>query len=232
MNILDKIFSFKKLKNSEAEVKTPVTVMEMDDFYKTEFGQKIFVKPWGSYNGRNHTDMENVERNGYAVKRGDNYFLVSPISTKVNPFGGSLGITKMYNVYFVGKDGKVDAWHPIRFDINTHFDCKKENGNIVYSDNGDIIYSDPRITISIDAGHETNNDLFDKFIAPDPHWFECITHTATRQEVLKGTAGESILKQEKSLVKSYLEKREEEKKDYCERLLRIKGIEDRVRSID
>jgi len=235
MDILDKIFSFKRLKNPEAEVKAPVTVMEMDEFYKTEIGQKVFAKHWGSYNGRSYTDMENVDKNGYAIKRGDNYFLVSPIFTKVYPYSG-LDITKMYNVYFVGKDGKVDVWNPITFNIKTHFGCKKENGNMIYSDNGDMIYSDPRITTSIYAGHETNNDLFDKFIAPDSHWFECLTHTATRREVLNGTAGESILESNKSLVQHYLENRkkekEEERKDYCERLLRIKEIEDRVRSID
>ncbi len=235
MNILNKIFSSKSPKNQEAEVKkNTVTVMEMDEFYKTEIGQKVLAKPWGSYNGHCYTDMEEVDRNGYAVKRGDNYFLVSQIYTEVNPFGG-LDIEKMYQVYFIGKDGKVDAWDPISFNINAHFGCKKENGNIIYSDDGNIIYSEARITTSISTGYgpeKTNNDLFYKFIAPDPHWFECITHTATRQEVLKGTAGESILEREKNLVQFYLKKREEEKEEKKERQLRIKEITDRIRSID
>ena len=173
--------------------------------------------------------MEEVDKNGYAVKRGNNYFLVSQISTKVYPYVG-LDIEKMYSVYFIGKDGKVDAWNPINFNITIHFDCKKENGDITYSPR-----SDARITTSIDTGYgseETNNEIFDKFIAPDSHWFECITHTATRQEVLNGTARESILEREKSRVKYHFEEREEEKKNDYEKQLRIKRITDRIRSID
>lgn len=37
-------------------------------------------------------------------------------------------------------------------------------------------------------GYSRNDDLFNKFIAPDPHWFECATHYDDRQEVLNGTA--------------------------------------------
>ena len=218
-----------KDQEQKTEEQKSVTVMEMDDFYKTEIGQNVLANPWGSYSNGHYTDMEEVDKNGYAVKRGNNYFLVSQISTKVYPYVG-LDIEKMYSVYFIGKDGKVDAWNPINFNITIHFDCKKENGDITYSPR-----SDARITTSIDTGYgseETNNEIFDKFIAPDSHWFECITHTATRQEVLNGTARESILEREKSRVKYHFEEREEEKKNDYEKQLRIKRITDRIRSID
>jgi len=216
----------RKNQKPKTEEQKSVAVMEMDDFYETEIGQKVLANPWGSYSNDHYTDMEEVDKNGYAVKRGDNYFLVSQISTKTYPYFG-LDIEKQYYVYFIERTGKVDAWNPINFNITIHFDCKKENGDITYSPR-----SDARITTSINTKYgseEANNEIFDKFIAPDPHWFECITHTATRQEVLKGIAGKSILEKEKSRVKYYLEEQEKEKKnDYKKRIL-LEEINDRVK---
>ena len=230
-SIFDTIIKFKNRKNQKPQEvqKTHVAVMEMDDFYKTEMGQKVLANPWGSYSNGLYMDMKEVDRNGYAVKRGDNYFLVTQISTKTYPYFG-LDIEKQYYVYFIERVGKVDAWNPINFNINIHFDCKKENDDITYSPR-----SDTRITTSINTKHgsdETNNDLFDKFIAPDTHWFECMTHTATRQEVLNGTVRENILESAKPRVKHYLEEQEEGQKNDYKRQLLIKEIEDRVRSIN
>ena len=206
-SILDTIFKFKGNKNQETEVKTPVTVMEIDEFYKTEIGQKVFAnlnsKQWD-------VTADSITRNGYAVKRGDRYFLVSEISTKVYPYFG-LDIEKSYFIYPVGNDGTIsnnDRIHPV---IDIYFDYEEKNGDIIFT---------PRpqghVATSIYTGYgivETNNDIFDKFIAPDPHWFECMTHTGSRQEVLNGTAGASIFEQTENKIKYHLEEQKEEKRN-------------------
>ena len=213
MNKLNTIF---KSKDKE------VIVMETNDFYKTELGQKVLAdlreKKWDrewilsndfswyeSYIGDKYQD-------GYAIKRGDNYFLVNhngklPDLDSVSDFVQlsfrgdfivikDLYLTHEYCITPITKDGKVDACNRIEALIKTKFDYE----DFSYATDGSVVFTATDLqkrfrayvkqekSIFSKDGLSRNDDLFNKFIAPDPHWFECATHYGKRQEVLNGTA--------------------------------------------
>jgi len=216
MNKLNTIF---KSKDKE------VIVMETNDFYKTELGQKVLAdlheKKWNmerwesqslSPGQKEYIEIGDKYQDGYAIKRGDNYFLVNhngklpdldSVSDIVQlPFRRDfiaiedLYLRHEYCITPITKDGKVDACNRIEALIKTKFDYE----DFSYATDGSVVFTATDLQKRFKAyvkheesifskdGLSRNDDLFDKFIAPDPHWFECATHYGKRQEVLNGTA--------------------------------------------
>ncbi len=181
-----------------------VTVMEMDEFYKTEFGQEILADLSRTEETRDF--KEHVDNHGYAIKRGDNYFLVYSCSPKT-PIELSLTpkIEREFVIHQIKRGNHIESRdNPVMFaKITLRFGYKKEK-------HGVRIIPHPRHSIEtqvlMNGRYEVNNDLgvFDKFIKPDPHWFAYFTHYATRQEVLNGTARASFMDKAKHDVSQLL----------------------------
>jgi len=181
-----------------------VTVMEMDEFYKTEFGQEILADLSRTEETRDF--KEHVDNHGYAIKRGDNYFLVYSCSPKT-PIELSLTpkIEREFVIHQIKRGNHIESrGNPVRFaKITLGFGYKKEKYGV-------RIIPHPRHSIEtqvlMNGRYEVNNDLgvFDKFIKPDPHWFAYFTHYATRQEVLNGTARASFMDKAKHDVSQLL----------------------------
>jgi len=181
-----------------------VTVMEMDEFYKTEFGQEILADLSRTEETRDF--KEHVDNHGYAIKRGDNYFLVYSCSPKT-PIELSLTpkIEREFVIHQIKRENHIESRdNPVRFaKITLRFGYKKEKYGV-------RIIPHPRHSIEtqvlMNGRYEVNNDLgvFDKFIKPDPHWFAYFTHYATRQEVLNGTARASFMDKAKHDVSQLL----------------------------
>ena len=207
MNKLNTIF---KSKDQE------VTVMETNDFYKTELGQKVLAdlreKKWDRewilsndfswyefYIGDKYQD-------GYAIKRGDNYFLVNHnLRPRSREADADLYLIHEYCITPITKDGKVDNCNRIdalikaklnyedfSYEPNNFSPCGIGLNTLTFTAT-DLqkrfkTYAKVEKSIFSKDGYSRNDDLFNKFIAPDPHWFECATHYDDRQEVLNGTA--------------------------------------------
>ena len=216
MNKLNTIF---KSKDKE------VIVMETNDFYKTELGQKVLAdlheKKWNmerwysqslSLGQKEYIEIGDKYQDGYAIKRGDNYFLVNhngklPDLDIVSDIGQlpfsrdfiaieDLYLRHEYCITPITKDGKVDNCNRIEALIKIKFDYE----DFSYATDGSVVFTATDLQKRFKAyvkqeesifskdGLSRNDDLFNKFIAPDPHWFECATHYGKRQEVLNGTA--------------------------------------------
>ena len=205
----------KPLEAPEQEVQevqqAPVAVMEMDEFYKTEVGQKALAEP---YNKRYSDTIENTADNSYAIRRDDRYFLVRSGCANIFP-GKHLTINKQYFIYPIKENGKVDESNIIRSFMEVQFDYKERLGKIVFIpdpyDEHINPQKDVKVKTQVYAGHGgtiTDNNIFNKFIAPDAHWFECVTHTASRKQVLKGKAGISIFNEAQYKIGKLLEEKE------------------------
>ena len=225
MNKLNTIF---KSKDKE------VIVMETNDFYKTELGQKVLAdlheKKWNmerwysqslSLGQKEYIEIGDKYQDGYAIKRGDNYFLVNHnlrpkfesnkyitldlISGRYREADADLYLIHEYCNTPITKDGKVDNCNRIDALIKAKlnyedFSYEPDNFspcgiglNTITFTATDLqkrfkTYAKVEKSIFSKDGYSRNDDLFNKFIAPDPHWFECATHYDDRQEVLNGTA--------------------------------------------
>ena len=164
-----------------------VTVMEMDEFYKTEIGKKVLANP-----DDKKIKLDTV-RDGYAIKRGDNYFLVHYHPADKPYINERLNIEKGCVVYPIEKDGRLNTDASIKAIITARFAYRKADGDIVFT-------PQPNITTELNTGRglfPTNNDIFTKFVSYDPYWLGYFTHDASRQEVANEVAGESILNEKK-----------------------------------
>ena len=211
----------KPLEVQEQEVqevqKAPVEVMEMDDFYKTEIGQKVLAEP---YNKQYSNTIENDADNTYAIRRNDRYFLVRSDCAQVFP-GKHLTIGKDYFIYPIKENGKVDENNTLWSSLNIMFNYEDRFGKIVLIPDPDEEHIDLQKRISTLVHKDRaipNNLIFNKFIAPDPHWFECATHTASRKQVLKGKPGISIFAEAKHKARVWLEKEEAKQNPYVRKI--------------
>lgn len=180
-----------------------VTVMEMDEFYKTEMGQKVLANP-----DDKKIKLDTV-RDGYAVKRGNNYFLVHYHPADKPYINEYLNIEKGCIVYPIEKDGRLNTDAAIESIITARFAYRKADGDIVFTPK-------PNIKTELNTARgvfPTNNDIFTKFVSCDPYWLEYFTHNASRQEVINEVAGESILNEKKLAINCLLEKQEIDKEN-------------------
>ena len=204
--------------------KAPVEVMEMNEFYKTEIGQKVLAEP---YNKRYGNTIENDADNTYAIRRNDRYFLVRGSCAQVFP-GKRLTINKDYFIYPIRENGKVDENNTFWSSLNILFDYEDRFGKIVLTPDPEEehINLQKRISMQLHKGGKPipDNLIFNKFIAPDPYWFECATHTVSRKQVLKGEAGTSIFAEAKHKAKTWLEKEEAKQNPY------VRGIRNRIKN--
>jgi len=179
-----------------------VTVMEMDEFYKTEIGKKVLADPYDK-----KIKLDTV-RDGYAIKRGDNYFLVHYHPVAEPKIDEHLNIKKGCVIYPIEKDGRLNTDASIKAIITARFAYRKADG--------DIVFFQPNITTELNTGRglfPTNNDIFTKFVSYDPYWLGYFTHNASRQEVANEVAGESILDEKKLEINRRLEKQEIDKEN-------------------
>ena len=206
--MLDKIFKSKE-----------VAVIEMDKFYETEIGQKVLASAW-----YDESLKALVDHRGYAVKRGNNYFLVyyGKASTPIND-NLTVDIKRRYIVYPIKENSRGNVSRDEIFsELTLKFDCKKNNYEVIFTPrtNTRIGRKGHRPGLTHPLRVETqvyvkpyvytkDKNVFKKFIELDAHWFECFTHDATRQEVLNGTAGENVLEKKELEIWNLLWRREQ-----------------------
>ena len=217
MSITNTIFNFKNAKKT--------TIIETDDFYKTEIGQKVLANPYYA------RIKEFVEHRGYAAKRGDNYFLVyySNAKTSINKAKITASITRDYIIFPIKGDGETETFYNSEVsEVKADFSCERRHNDFDASfpyfsevvksgfDSSKIRYVNftcRHLTTSAHTkyGFSKDNILFNKFIAPDSHWYECLTHDADRSEVLNGTADKCVLENTESDIWYLLKEKENNK---------------------
>ena len=131
--------------------------------------------------------------------------------TIVNPFSGESIVTNAnlylihkYYITPITKGGKVDYGNRLEASMKAKLNYEdfsyKTGRSWSYGCGPDFTATDlqkrfktyvnvRKDVLSRDVFSQNNridNSIFNKFIAPDPHWFECATHYAKRQEVLNG----------------------------------------------
>jgi len=193
-----------------------VLVLEIDDFCKTEFGEEVFCA-----SRLNSAFKEEITKNGYAIKRGDKWFLVKHLNTRFVP-RRYLEIESDHIIYPLKENGKLDD-----YDIWSHtyfgFDYKERLNKIIFTPRTDTRieidekdywtgFTHPLHTktlINVGYGRRrTDNGIFKKFIEPDSHWLECSTHRGSRQEVLSGN-GKSIFDEAERAIMDKSEEKDE-----------------------
>ena len=237
MSITNAIFKSRNAKS---------TIIETDDFYKTEIGQRVLANP-------HYARIKDlVERNGYAVKRGDKHFLVyySKAETSVNKDPITASIKRYYFIFPIEGNGGTDTFRNSDIsEVKADFSCKRKHNDfdatfpyfseVVKSgfDSSKIRYVDftyRNLTTSIHTGYgfTENNILFNKFIAPDSHWYGCLTHDTDRSEVLNGTADEDVLRNTEGNIWCLLKDKENNKNSSLKKVkASIKKIDDRVQEL-